>query len=165
MELSEEDKDVLEQYCEENHCIKSLIEAATDMGYTTVDEITDWLDSGDYTIIFADNSDYDLGAECIAEMGMPQDMWRYFDEDAYRRDLDMEYYSEQEEDESDEDFEAREESEKESYMEEILDQVESGHADQEFLERYFDYEAFGRDLRIGDGYCYYAEDNCWICTY
>jgi len=164
-QMSEEDQSNIEQYLEENaNTLESLIEAALDNGYKTAEDIIDFIETGDYSCVFAGPSDSDLGYAVTDEMGYPDpNNSYYFDEKAYEKDLRMEYYEEQEDDESDEDYRERIEQAIQSIMNEVFDNPNE-RLDKDTLERYFDYDQFGYDLRL-EGYSWYSTDSVWIQTF
>ena len=101
------------------------------------------------------HSDEDLGLSAVIEVygdefvnvddntlsGMRDTLERYFDDEAYVRDWNIEN--------SDDQIES---------IEDISSVEDLGVND---LAMYFDYEAYGRDIRIGDGYRWDDEKNCW----
>jgi len=101
------------------------------------------------------HSDEDLGLSAVIEVygdefvnvddntlsGMRDTLERYFDDEAYVRDWNIEN--------SDDQIESIED----------VSSVEDLSVDD--LAMYFDYEAYGRDIRIGDGYRWDDEKNCW----
>ena len=167
---SEFNEYALEEWCEENHYPRELIEAAQDVcgPKATIEELIDWLEDGNYTVLHADGgSDSDLGMAYVDMLGSLTEVSnkeRYFDEQQYKNDLEAEYSSDQKDGESDEEYEERMESEIEAILDEDMYMVENGNAPEDLLERYFDYDQFGYDLRIGDGFYHYG-NGIWIATY
>lgn len=143
-----------------------------DMGYSDEDaerKIT----NGEYMYYAGVTDDADLGEHCISDIGSIKDAvsnWQYYiDEDKLRNDLsydidefmredaeDAVKQAHEDEDESDYDFDEEVEDWIEEHREEYLDNevedyMETMSSDE--AESYFDYEAFGRDLRY-DGWFY-----------
>jgi antirestriction protein len=155
-----EDLNKWAEYLTENNVSEELLQAMDDNGYFTddVDEAIDFLETGDYLVLEASGSDYALGQAAVDEFGLPSNPERWLDEEAIR-----EYYDQTEDyDENyDEDDQVdHREASIDSLVEEEIANIESGHAP-ERAEEFFDYESYGRDLRIGDGYSYYGNDT-WI---
>ena len=118
-------------------------------------------DSEDFFEIYpySDNadphSDEDLGLSAVIEVygdefvnvddntlsGMRDTLERYFDDEAYVRDWNIENSADQ--------------------IESIEDVSSVEDLSVDDLAMYFDYEAYGRDIRIGDGYRWDDEKNCW----
>ena len=101
------------------------------------------------------HSDEDLGLSAVIEVygdefvnvddntlsGMRDTLERYFDDEAYVRDWNIENSADQ--------------------IESIEDVSSVEDLSVDDLAMYFDYEAYGRDIRIGDGYRWDDEKNCW----
>ncbi len=118
-------------------------------------------DSEDFFEIYpySDNadphSDEDLGLSAVIEVygdefvnvdnntlsEMRDTLERYFDDEAYVRDWNINYPDDQ--------------------IESIKDVSSVEDLSVNDLAMYFDYEAYGRDIRIGDGYHWDDEKNCW----
>lgn len=148
----------------------AIIEATGD----SIDEAIDIAESGDYYFYPNVDNDTDLAYAVIDEIGSLGDalgdrVTNYIDEDAMRRDYEYdvrnilyddaksEIAREEDIDEdevTDEQIEEWVDNNFDSYMDSIIDDeisaAERGDID---LSNYFDYEAFGRDLRF-DGYTY-----------
>lgn len=143
-----------------------------DMGYSDEDaerKIT----NGEYIYYAGVTDDADLGEHYISDIGSIQDAvsnWQYYiDEDKLRNDLSYDIdefvreYAEdavkqahKDEDESDYDFDEEVEDWIEEHREEYLDNEVENYMETmsgNEAESYFDYEAFGRDLRY-DGWFY-----------
>lgn len=143
-----------------------------DMGYSDEDaerKIT----NGEYMYYAGVTDDADLGEHYISDIGSIQDAvsnWRYYiDEDKLRNDLsydidefvredaeDAVKQAHEDEDESDYDFDEEVEDWIEEHREEYLDNEVENYMETmsgNEAESYFDYEAFGRDLRY-DGWFY-----------
>jgi antirestriction protein len=114
-----------------------------------LDEIQRIYKNGSYSYFFTDDdSDEGLGYAIIKELygeNIPDDLRvQYFDEEQARYDLGLDY---------------DDEDEIEELIEEMLDDPGlMGNNDY-----YFDYESFGRDVRINDDYTYYEDG--WVCVY
>lgn len=70
---------------------------------------------------------------------------RYFDDDAYVRDWNINYPDNQ--------------------IESIYDIEEPEDLNNEELARYFDYEAYGRDLRLEHNMVWDSEEECWVSAH
>ena len=115
-------------------------------------------DAGNYTLYEDCFTDEDLAYEFIDGIGSIEDAVRspemYIDEDMLRRDIRLDeesYYREQYEDENGEDYDEDEfQREFEDYLDGLIDEITDSPS--EFLgdnvSAYFDYDKFGRDLRI-----------------
>ena len=115
-------------------------------------------DAGNYTLYEGCHTDEDLAYEFIDGIGSIEDAVSspdlYIDEYRLRRDLRLDeesYYREQYEDENGEDYDEDEfQREFEDYLDGLVDEVTDSPS--EFLggnvSLYFDYDRFGRDLRI-----------------
>ena len=67
---------------------------------------------------------------------------RYFDDDAFVRDWNINYPDNQ--------------------IESIYDIEDPEDLNNEELARYFDYEAYGRDLRLNNNMVWDSEEECWV---
>jgi len=70
---------------------------------------------------------------------------RYFDDDAYVRDWNINYPDNQ--------------------IESIYDIEDPEDLNNEELARYFDYEAYGRDLRLNNNMVWDSEEECWVSAH
>lgn len=70
---------------------------------------------------------------------------RYFDDDAYVRDWNINYPNDQ--------------------IESIYDIEDPEDLNNEELARYFDYEAYGRDLRLNHNMVWDSEEECWVSAH
>jgi antirestriction protein len=158
-ELSDDEMEILEAICEEG-------------GYD-FDEAFDVVSDGDYNVWYCDGSDYDLGAEVIDELGYPNDADYYFDYESFGRDLRLDGYFDSViqdyRDQGDDEYADEYEEEIENMSDEELgyDFVDSIGGIEELgndaLETYFDYDEFGRVLRING--TFYPFDEGFIEVY
>lgn len=117
-------------------------------------EVLDALGRGDYTIWYDCNDMDDVAYRIIDELGLPQNSDFYFDFDAFARDLRLEGYNPYDycgcyEEDCETCNEAiRQEDEGIDYDEVVEDLFRNGCISDETKERYFDYEAYGRDLDL-----------------
>lgn len=70
---------------------------------------------------------------------------RYFDDDAYVRDWNINYSNDQ--------------------IESAYDIIDPEDLNNEELARYFDYEAYGRDLRLNHNMVWDSEEECWVSAH
>ena len=111
-----------------------------------------------------DKNDYDLGAECVERFGMPENADSYFDYDAFGRDLMYDYHNGDPDNTDSEgnpedpdlyyDPDGYDLGEYHSNEQVAMDFIDSLGSIKELgndgLSRYFDYESYGRDVRIND---------------
>ena len=139
---------------EEADVDKDVLTAFLETGsYDDIDEIIEKIESGDY--IFFPDVDSDSGlAEAYIEMcgsivdAVGDSVSYYFDEDAWKRDAEDDIRNMIADDEG-KDIDEVTDEEVNDYLDSIMsDEIsvaEHDHND-EFFERYFDYDAYGRDL-------------------
>lgn len=168
--------DVLEglKELQESNVDEDVVEAIMEAKPLSIQEAVKIAEDGDYYFYPGVDNDTDLAYAVIDEIGSLGDalgdrVTTYIDEDAMRRDYeydvrnmmydDAKYYVAEkegidEDDVTDEQIEEWIDDNEDRFLDEIIEEeisaAESGDID---LSNYFDYEAFGRDLRF-DGYTY-----------
>jgi antirestriction protein len=130
---------------------KEAIEYILKTGDKDINEAIETVQNGDYSIYTECQTMEDVAREYVAQIGSVKDAVRnidfYLDYEAFKRDLEIDgYFSEMEE----ENGEELTEDEKQAIAEELLDESSN-----ETKERYFNFEAFGRDIEI-EGNFYYV---------
>lgn len=170
--------DNLKQYEEMDDYDRKMLGRILSTGDYDFDDALDIFNDGDYRWYEGVSNDEDLGYAIIDDFGSPQAATpyadNYIDEDKLRRDLSFDvremYYdtAEQEvdyehrfDDEGDFDRDAEIEQwlddHEEELLDELVDEVVSGDIEGDFIENYFDYEKFGRDVSF-ESNIYYLDD-------
>lgn len=130
----------LEEY--EQKALKAFLENGDDF-IKALEKVND----GDFRIYSNCDSMCHVAMEIENECGFSQDQYdMYLDIDALARDIEIEYYSEDEEDYP------------ENFVEYTQELIDEGCISQETKKRYFDYEALGRDLDIEGTYIFVGDD-------
>jgi antirestriction protein len=151
-----------------------VFKAACEAGYCNEEDITSYFNPDDYRLIEGASTDQDVAYDYIDAIGGEdqlddETLQNYFDYDAYGRDIRLEFYAPDwlDVDEDDEEEVARvcEEYGVDSLDDidayvyynassdsdigyEVVDQLGWEGVGKENLERYFDYDSFGRDLAM-----------------
>lgn len=118
------------------------------------------IEDGDYVWFKGVDNEEDLGKAYVDMVGMQgiSDKSKYIDEEKYRdswRELAEENIREENPDLDENEFEA----EVEKWLDAVVpEQLEIAKLDGENLDKYFDYEALGRDLNFED--YYFVDDGC-----
>jgi antirestriction protein len=126
-------------------------------GEKNLTEALETLEDGDYSIYFDCYNMKDVAMEYIEQIGSITDAVSninyYLDVESFKRDLEIDGYFDELEEENNEEYTERE---KENIAEDILDE-----SSDKTKERYFDYAAFGRDMGI-EGNFYYVGNGVYV---
>lgn len=140
----------LEEY--EKCALMAIIQNECNVSF---EEALERVEDGNYRIYSDCSSMSDVACEIIQECGMTQNHDYYFDYEAFARDLELDGYNPynycgcgDEDCEACNEARRREEEGDIDYMAVAYELYDEGCVCDETKERYFDYEAFGRDLDI-----------------
>ena len=141
-----EDLNEFAEWCDSEDPNPSVVAAIQDtIGWnSSFEDIIDKYNQGDFTVLDGE-TEYDLGQSYIDMVGgfdNINNIENYIDWDSFRRDLR---------------YDCPEDEDEEEWLDSMIDEYQSdpeGMLGREGMERYFDYESFGSDLK-NDGFAQY----------